>query len=64
MSEVSFTQSFFVFFQLDYFGIASTAHVLLTGSYMKLTKNKEEMYFPSGSLKRCVKTLSPLLALA
>lgn len=53
-----------MFFQLDYFGIASTAHVLLTGSYMKLTKNKEEMYFPSGSLKRCVKTLSPLLALA
>ncbi len=38
--------------QLDYFGIASTVHVLLTGQYMQLVKNAEGQYFPSGTLRR------------
>ena len=39
-------------YQIDYFGIASTAYVLLSGSYMKLVKNKEGKTFPSGPMRR------------
>jgi len=39
-------------YQLDYFGVASTAHVLLADSYMKLGKNKDGEYFPQCQLKR------------
>ena len=39
-------------YQLDYFGIASTAYVLLSGSYMKVVKNKEGKNFPSGPMRR------------
>ena len=39
-------------YQLDHFNIASTAFVLLTGTYMKLTKNRDGQHFPQGSFKR------------
>ena len=39
------------FLQLDYFGVASVAHTLLHGNYMKLTK-KGDVFVPNGSLKR------------
>jgi len=38
-------------YELDYFGVASVAHTLLHGNYMKLTKKNNE-YIPNGSLKR------------
>lgn len=38
-------------YHLDYFGVASVAHTLLHGSYMKLSK-KNDQYVPNGSLKR------------
>ena len=39
-------------YQIDYFGIASTVYVLLSGSYMKLVKNKDGKNFPSGPMRR------------
>lgn len=38
--------------QIDYFGVASTVYVLLSGSYMKLVKNKDGKNFPSGPMRR------------
>ena len=40
--------------QLDHVNIASTAYVLLTGTYMKLGRNREGQHFPQGSLKRWI----------
>ena len=39
-------------YQIDYFGIAGTAYILLSGDYMKLSKNKEGKNFPTGSMRR------------
>ena len=38
-------------YHLDYYGVASVAHTLLHGSYMKLSKKGED-FVPNGSLKR------------
>lgn len=38
-------------YHLDYFGVASVAHTLLHGNYMKIAK-RGDTYYPNGSLKR------------
>ncbi len=39
-------------YQIDYYGIACCAYVLLSGNYMKLSKNKDGLYAPSEALRR------------
>ena len=38
--------------QIDYFGLASTAYALLSGSYLKLGRDKSGRHFPQGSFRR------------
>ena len=39
-------------YQVDTFGVASTAHCLLWGSYMNITKSNDEWKISGSSLKR------------
>ena len=41
-----------LFFQLDYFNVAATAYVLLSGSYLKLKRDSEGRHVPHAPLKR------------
>ena len=41
-----------LYFQLDYFNVAATAYVLLSGSYLKLKKDGEGRHVPQAPYKR------------
>ena len=46
------TNKLLTYFQIDYFHIAATAFVLLSGSYMKLKRDAEGKHFPNAAFKR------------